>query len=37
MPKRPERAPAVRITVGLKNAPDSWRDYFYWNLPLDET
>ena len=37
VPKRPEKAPAIRITVGLKNAPDSWRDYFYWNMELDET
>jgi len=37
VPKRPERAPAIRITVGLRNAPDSWRDYFYWNMELDET
>ena len=36
-PKRPERAPAIRIAVGLRNAPDSWRDYFYWNMELDET
>ena len=28
IPKRPERPTAIRITVGLKNAPDSWRDYF---------
>ena len=37
IPKRPERAPAIRIAVGLRNAPDSWRDYFYWNMELDET
>jgi 5-methylcytosine-specific restriction endonuclease McrA len=37
MQKRPDKAPAIRITVGLKNAPDSWRDYFYWNMELDET
>ena len=37
VPKRPEKAPAIRITVGLKNAPDSWRDYFYWNMELDDT
>ena len=37
VPKRPEKAPAIRITVGLKHAPDSWRDYFYWNMELDET
>lgn len=37
VPKRPNKAPAIRITVGLKNAPESWRDYFYWNMELDET
>jgi 5-methylcytosine-specific restriction endonuclease McrA len=37
VPRRPEKAPAIRITVGLKNAPDSWRDYFYWNMELDES
>lgn len=37
VPKRPEKVPAIRITVGLKNAPESWRDYFYWNMELDET
>ena len=37
MPRRPEKAPAIRITVGLKNAPDSWRDYFYWNMELDDS
>ena len=35
-PKRPDRAPAIRITFGLRNAPESWRDYFYWNVKLDE-
>ena len=37
VPKRPDKAPAIRITVGLKNAPDSWRDYFYWNMELDDS
>ena len=36
-PRRPEKAPAIRITVGLKSAPDAWRDYFYWNMELDQT
>lgn len=36
-PRRPSSAPAIRITIGLRNAPDSWRDYLYWNLELDET
>ena len=33
----PQSAPAIRITVGLRNAPESWRDYFYWNVELDDT
>jgi 5-methylcytosine-specific restriction endonuclease McrA len=37
MPRRPESAPALRITIGLRNAPESWRDYLYWNVELDET
>ena len=37
VPKRPDSAPAIRITVGLRNAPDSWRDYLYWNVELDDT
>ncbi|HUE86967.1 MAG TPA: HNH endonuclease [Vicinamibacterales bacterium] len=35
-PRRPNSAPAIRITVGLRSAPDSWRDYLYWNLELDQ-
>jgi 5-methylcytosine-specific restriction endonuclease McrA len=37
VPRRPSRAPALRITVGLRHAPDSWRDYLYWNVELDES
>jgi 5-methylcytosine-specific restriction endonuclease McrA len=36
-PKRPSSVPAVRVTIGLRDAPESWRDYLYWNLELDET
>jgi 5-methylcytosine-specific restriction endonuclease McrA len=35
-PRRPNSAPAIRITIGLRDAPDSWRDYLYWNLELDQ-
>ena len=35
-PSRPSRSPVVRLTFGLRNAPESWRDYFYWNVELDE-
>jgi 5-methylcytosine-specific restriction endonuclease McrA len=37
VPKRPSKAPAVRLTIGLRHTPDSWRDYLYWNVTLDET
>ena len=36
-PRRPDSAPAVRLTIGVRNAPESWRDYLYWNVELDET
>jgi 5-methylcytosine-specific restriction endonuclease McrA len=36
-PRRPDSAPAIRITIGLRHAPDSWRDYLYWNLELDQS
>jgi 5-methylcytosine-specific restriction endonuclease McrA len=36
-PRRPHSVPAIRITVGLRDAPESWRDYLYWNLELDRT
>jgi len=35
-PRRPARAPAMRITFGLRDAPDSWRDYLYWHVELDD-
>src|SRR6185369_6382714 len=36
-PRRPDSAPSVRFTIGVRQAPDSWRDYLYWNVELDET
>jgi len=36
VPRRPESAPALRITIGLRHAPESWRDYLYWNVELDD-
>jgi 5-methylcytosine-specific restriction endonuclease McrA len=36
-PKRPDSAPPIRITIALRNAPESWRDYLYWNVELDDT
>lgn len=36
-PRRPDSAPAIRITIELRSAPESWRDYLYWNAELDES
>jgi 5-methylcytosine-specific restriction endonuclease McrA len=36
VPRRPVAIPALRITIGLRHAPDSWRDYLYWNVELDD-
>ncbi len=37
VPRRPASTPAIRITIGLRNAPESWRDYLYWNVELDDS
>ena len=34
-PDKPARLPGVAITISLQNAPDSWRDYLYWNVELE--
>jgi len=34
-PVKPRWNPIVTITIGIRNTPDSWRDYFYWNMELD--
>lgn len=35
-PKRPTWVPAIRITVGFRQIPQTWRDYLYWNVELIE-
>jgi len=35
-PRKPDKLPALRITFGLRNAPESWRDYVYWNVKLED-
>lgn len=34
-PCEPKWLPHVTITIGIKNTPESWRDYIYWNVELD--
>jgi len=34
-PSIPEWLPALKITLGLRVMPTSWRDYLYWNIELE--
>jgi 5-methylcytosine-specific restriction endonuclease McrA len=34
-PMKPKWMPVVTLTLGMKNAPLSWRDYLYWNIELN--
>jgi 5-methylcytosine-specific restriction endonuclease McrA len=39
-PRRPESVPlsrvkSINIRLGIDSAPESWRDYLYWNVELD--
>ncbi len=36
-PTRPTWLPALKITIGFGQVPQSWRDYLYWNVELLET
>ncbi|MCF8083013.1 MAG: HNH endonuclease [Deltaproteobacteria bacterium] len=35
-PTEPKWLPALRVTIGYKTIPHSWRDYLYWNVELVE-
>ena len=35
-PDRPTWVPALRITIGFHQVPETWRDYLYWNVELLE-
>lgn len=35
-PEKPSWSPSLTITIGIKKTPESWRDYLYWNLSLEE-
>ena len=35
-PTRPSWVPAIKITIGLKQIPQVWRDYLYWHVELLE-
>lgn len=35
-PRRPADSARFRATVGVRKTPESWRNYLYWNVALDE-
>jgi 5-methylcytosine-specific restriction endonuclease McrA len=35
-PIQPDWVPSVRIIIGFKEVPRSWRDYLYWHIELVE-
>jgi 5-methylcytosine-specific restriction endonuclease McrA len=35
-PAEPKWLPVLRVTVGFREIPHSWRDYLYWNVELIE-
>ena len=36
-PVRPDWVPFIMITIGLRSVPESWLDYLYWNVELQQT
>lgn len=34
-PKKPKPTPVFRIGIGIRTAPQSWRDFLYWNVELE--
>jgi 5-methylcytosine-specific restriction endonuclease McrA len=34
-PRRPDSLPSLTFTLGLHQAPESWRDYLFWDLSLE--
>jgi 5-methylcytosine-specific restriction endonuclease McrA len=34
-PRRPDVLPSLTLTLGLRRAPESWRDYLFWDVSWD--
>jgi 5-methylcytosine-specific restriction endonuclease McrA len=34
-PIRPKWSPSLTLTIGIKQTPETWRDYLYWNMELE--
>jgi 5-methylcytosine-specific restriction endonuclease McrA len=35
-PRRPEALPSLTLTLGIRRAPESWRDYLFWDVAWDK-
>lgn len=35
-PEQPKWVPSLKITIGYKEVPTSWKDYLYWHVELVE-
>lgn len=36
-PQKPKPAPVFHVTMYMKKTPESWRDFLYWSVELDES
>jgi hypothetical protein len=34
-PRRPDVLPTLTVTLGLRRAPESWRDFLFWDAAWD--
>jgi 5-methylcytosine-specific restriction endonuclease McrA len=34
-PRRPDVLPSLTLSLGIQRAPDSWRDYLFWDVSWD--
>jgi 5-methylcytosine-specific restriction endonuclease McrA len=34
-PHKPASSPLLRVVIGLRKTPESWRNYLYWNAELE--
>lgn len=36
VPRKPDPSPVFRVTFGMRRMPESWRDFLYWTVELEE-
>lgn len=34
-PRKPQASPVFHLSIGIRSAPQSWRDFLYWNVELE--